>query len=160
MPDNWKQCAVLWGFNLNKKITMYINNLPFPETLHMAQRDIYDINTMLLNPLKKQAKISKRKKIMWRVMSGTEHAVAVTFGVFAASEVYNQQYIMAVLYLALMTIGAVAGFDSGKQSSGYANRAQTLCTDIDEIQNKVNASLPEQLHEIAEAVRQKTVIQR
>lgn len=132
---------------------MYVNNLPFTETLHMVQTDLYDINALLLTPLKKKEKIAKRKKIMWRLMSVAEHGVGITFGVMAATEIYNQRYIMTVMYVAMMAIGATAGFDSGQSADTHTDTAKKLRTDIDKTQNIINASLPEQIHEIAEIAR-------
>lgn len=132
---------------------MYVNNLPFSETLHMAQTDLYDIDNLLLKPLKAKEKIAKRKKVMWRLMSIAEHGVGITFGVMAATDIYEQRYIMAGLYIAMMTIGAIAGFDSGNIANNCATNVKKLHNDINETQNIVNASLPEQLHEIAEIAR-------
>ena len=132
---------------------MYVNNLPFTETLQMAQRDIYDIDTMLLTPLKKQEKDAKRKKITWNILSGTEHAIGITFGVLAAIDVYNQNYILGGLYGGLMTIGAIAGFDANNIAKSYADIEKQLSEKINNIQNSVNSALPEQLHEIAEIAR-------
>lgn len=160
MPDNWKQCAVLWGFNLNKKITMYINNLPFPETLHMAQRDIYDIDTMLLTPLKKQKKSAKRRKNAWYLLSGFEHAVGITFGVLAIIDAYNQRYIMSGFNTGLLTIGALLAFNAANSAKSYADTEQQLKTEIQNIENAVNCALPEQLHEIAEIVRNQNYKQK
>ena len=129
--------------------------MPFPETLHQAQTDLYDINTLLLDPMKKNEKIAKRKKIIWQLVSGTEHAIGITFGVAAAIDVYNQRYGMAILYVALLAIAAGAGFNSGNISNGYKIHRQKLRQAIDNVQEKVNFSLPEQLHEIAEIVRNK-----
>ena len=132
---------------------MYVNNLPFTETLHMAQTDLYDIDNLLLKPLKAKEKNAKRKKVMWRLASIAEHGVGITFGTMAVTEVYNQRYVMAVMYIALMAIGAIAGFDSGNIANNCANNAKKTHNDFNEIQNMVNASLPEQLHEIAETIR-------
>lgn len=132
---------------------MYVNNMPFSETLRQAQTDLYDIDTLLLKPLKAKEKIAKRKKIMWRLMSVAEHGVGITFGVMSAIEAYDQRYIITGMYIALMTIGAIAGFDSNKKANTHADIAQKLGTNINETQNIVRASLPEQLHEIAEIAR-------
>lgn len=42
---------------------MYVNDLPFPETLHQAQKDLYDINTLLLDPMKKKKKTPNKNKL-------------------------------------------------------------------------------------------------
>lgn len=132
---------------------MYVNNLPFTETLHQAQTDLYDINTLLLEPMKKQEKISKRKKIMWGLISGTEHSIGITFGVLAAMDIYDQRYIPALLYVGLMAIAATAGFNSGNISNEYNHHAHQARNTIKKVENIVSASLPEQLHEIAETIR-------
>ena len=133
---------------------MYVNNLPFPETLHQAQKDLYDINTLLLDPMKKMEKTAKRKKVMWQLASLTEHSVGVTFGVLTIIDVYNQRYGMAILYIALLAMAAGAGFNSGNISNGYKIRRQKLRDMINNVQQKVDFSLPEQLHEIADIVRE------
>jgi len=132
---------------------MFVNNQPFPETLQMAQRDMYDIDTMLLKPLKKQQKIAKRKKIAWKLVSVTEHAVGVTFGVIGAIEAYNNNYVLGILYGGLMLIGAHAGFNANKNAKPYANKEKQLKTDIKNTELAVNGALPETLHEIAEIAR-------
>jgi len=132
---------------------MYVNNLPFPETLQMAQRDIYDINTLLLAPLKKQQKIAKRKKITWHVISCTEHAVGITFGVITIMNTYNQNYILGGLCGGLMVIGAATGFDANNIAKSYTNTEKQLNTEIQNIENAINGALPETLHEIAEIAR-------
>lgn len=132
---------------------MYINDLPFHETLQQAQKDLYDINTLLLEPMKKQEKISKRKKIMWGLISGTEHSIGITFGVLAAMDIYEQRYIPALLYVGLMAIAATAGFNSGNISNEHNHHARQARNTIKKVENIVSASLPEQLHEIAETIR-------
>ncbi len=129
--------------------------MPFTETLHQAQTDLYDINTLLLDPMKEKEKIAKRKKVIWQLVSGTEHAIGVTFGVLAIIDIYDQRYGMAILYTALLAMAAGAGFNSGNISNGYKIRRQKLREMIDSVQEKVNFSLPEQLHEIADIVRKK-----
>ena len=132
---------------------MYVNNLPFPETLHQAQKDLYDIKILLLDPMKKKEKNAKQKQIIWQLISGTEHAIGITFGVMAAIDVYNQRYGMAIIYVALLAIAAGAGFNSGNISNIHKTYRQKLRTEIGNIQEKLNISLPEQLHEIAEIAR-------
>ncbi len=133
---------------------MYVNNLPFSETLQQAQTDLYDIDTLLLKPLKKMEKITKRKKIAWTLVSGTEHAIGITFGIMASIDIYNQRYGLALFYIALLSIGAATGFNSGKISTEHNNNLQKLRETINSAQNAVDSALPEQLHEIAEIVRE------
>ena len=139
---------------------MYVNNLPFTETLQMAQRDMYDIDVMLLRPIKKMQKIAKRKKFLWKLLSGSEHAIGITFGILAAAEFYNQEYINGSLYIIPLTIGAATGFHSNSLSKQYDNNIKQLNEMITNTQNAINSSLPEQLHEIAEIVRQHNNSQR
>ena len=139
---------------------MYINNLPFPETLHMAQRDIYDINTMLLTPLKKQKKSAKRHKNAWYLLSGFEHAVGITFGVLAILDAYNQRYIMSGFNTGLLAIGAALAFNATNSGKSYANIEIQLNTEIQNIKTAINCALPEELHEIAEIVRNQNYKQK
>ena len=132
---------------------MYVNNKPFTETLRMAQRDIYDINTLLLAPLKKQKKNAKYKKIAWRLCAGTEHAIGITFGILAAVDIYHQNYILGVLYCGLMAIGATAGFNANTLAQSYADIEEKTNKNINNIQNIINVALPETLHEIADIAR-------
>ena len=127
--------------------------MPFTETLHQCQRDLYDIDTLLLKPMKKLKKTAKHKTIAWKVVSGLEHSIGVTFGVFAITELYNQRYGTCILYSGLMTVGAVSGFDAGKISRNYANNVNQLNDMINTTQYYIQISLPEQLHEIAEIIR-------
>lgn len=132
---------------------MYINNKPFTETLRMAQRDMYDIDTLLLTPLKKQKKNAKRKKIAWQLCAGTEHAIGITFGVLAAIDMYNQSYIPSILYIGLMAIGAKSGFNADKFSQSYAAIEKQTNENINDIQNTISTALPETLHTIANITR-------
>ena len=132
---------------------MYVNNLPFTETLHQAQTDLYDIHTLLLDPMKKMEKTAKRKKVMWQLASLTEHSVGVAFGVLTIIEFYHQRYFLGCLYMPFLAIGAISGFDSGAMSNKNGNYAKQLKEMIKNTQNAIDASLPEQLHEIAEIVR-------
>ena len=132
---------------------MYINNAPFPETLQQAQKDLYDINTLLLDPLKKMEKTAKRKKVMWKIMSGSEHAVGVTFGALSAIEIYHQNYFLGCMYSPFMAIGAIAGFKSGSVANTNAEYVKKTHETIENVQREVMASLPERLHEIAETIR-------
>ena len=139
---------------------MYTNNMPFPETLHQAQTDLYDINTLLLDPMKEKEKIAKRKKTIWQLVSGAEHAIGITFGVLAAVDIYNQRYGMAILYIGLLAIAAGTGFYSGRISNKYKIRRQKLREMIDNVQEKVSISSPEILHEIADIARKQKEPQR
>ncbi len=132
---------------------MYINNLPFTETLQMAQRDLYDINTLLLKPLKKQQKNAKRKKTMWHIVSGTEHAIGITFGVLATIETYNQNYVFGGLYGGLMAIGATVAFNAKNIAKLYTDTEKQLNEKIATVQTAINIALPEKIHEIAEIAR-------
>lgn len=134
---------------------MYINNMPFSETLHMAQRDLYDINVLLLKPLTQESKKFKRKKFAWRTASAVEHMVGVSFGVLAAIEIYNQNYIMGGLYCGLMAIGATVGFDANKNAKSCANSEKQTNKMIETTNTLINTALPERLHEIAEIARNK-----
>ena len=139
---------------------MYINNQPFTETLQMAQRDIYDIDTLLLTPLKKQHKIAKRRKTAWYSLAVVEHAVGVTFGVFAIIDAYNQRYFICGLNTGLLTIGASIAFNATKNARSYADTEQQINTEIHDIETAVNCALPEKLHEIAEIVRNQNYKQK
>lgn len=132
---------------------MYVNNLPFTETLQMAQRDLYDINTLLLNPLKKQQKVAKYRKNGWYMVAVVEHAVGMTFGVLAIIDAYNQRYIMSGFNTCLLTIGASLAFKATNSAKSYTDIEKQLNEKINNIQNSVNSALPEQLHEIAEIAR-------
>lgn len=134
--------------------------MPFPETLHQAQTDLYDINTLLLDPMKEKEKIAKRKKTIWQLVSGAEHAIGITFGVLAAVDIYNQRYGMAILYIGLLAIAAGTGFNSGRISNKYKIRRQKLREMIDNVQEKVSISSPEILHEIADIARKQKEPQR
>jgi len=132
---------------------MYVNNLPFSETLQMTQCDLYDINTLLLTPLKKQKNITKHKKIAWQLCSCAEHAAGITFGVLTIIETYNHSYFMGGIFGGLMAIGAITGFDAGKQAKSYSDTKKQLNTEIQNIENIIQSASPEQIHEIAEIAR-------
>ena len=139
---------------------MSVNNLSFPERLHQAQKDLYDIHALLLDPMKKLEKDTKRKKMAWKIMSGVEHTVGVTFGVLAAANVYNHSYFIGGCDIALATIGATAGFNAGNQADGYDDCINELHEMITKVQDIVDTSLPEQLNDIANIVRNSNQQQR
>lgn len=127
--------------------------MPFTETLHMTQRDLYDIDTMLLTPLKKQKRNAKHKKIAWNLCAGAEHAIGITFGILAITTTYDHRYIMGGFYFALMTSGAMVAFNAGNIAKSYANIQEQLNEKIGTIQTTINFASPEKIHEIAEIAR-------
>lgn len=126
----------------------------FDGTLQQAQRNLYDIERLLLNPLKKQEKITKYKKIGWYLVAGTECAISATFGILAVIDFCNQRYFSGVLYTGLSTIGAMAASNAIKITKTYIMKQQENSKIIETTQTLINTASPEKLHEMAEIARQ------
>ena len=78
----------------------------------------------------------------------------------AIIDAYNQRYIMSGFNTGLLTIGALLAFNAANSAKSYADTEQQLKTEIQNIENAVNCALPEQLHEIAEIVRNQNYKQK
>ncbi len=60
---------------------------------------------------------------------------------------------MGGIFGGLMAIGAITGFDAGKQAKSYSDTKKQLNTEIQNIENTIQSASPEQIHEIAEIAR-------
>ena len=127
--------------------------LSFSETLHQTTQDMQDIHTLLISQMKTLRKQAKRKKIRWRVISTAEHAMGVTFGVLAAMDAFHHNYIPCGFNVVLLGIGAKLGFDSNKTANEYADDFDYLNNNVKTLENIVNTSSPQDLHDIADIIR-------
>ena len=121
--------------------------------LHNMQTDLYDLDSLMIDRLKKQKKTAKRKKIMWRALSGAEYTVGATFSVFAAIDMCNARYVMGGFDILFLGAGVALASESAANAKSYAQDEKTLGKMIETYKTLINSSTPEKLHEMAEIVR-------
>ena len=121
--------------------------------LRGVQKDLYDIDTLFLNQVRELLKTSKREKIRWQVLSGTEHAIALSFGIIAIVDMTKRDVFMSLLETSCMGLSAGLGFKAIKCAKTQHDAHEQLQHILDTTVNFLNIANAQEIKQIADIVR-------